>query len=117
MNLAVINNMITELEKNDDTSLSNIRNLSALYTVKDHLSISNESTDKTVLELNDILPSYIQYKAIKRKYQLGETSKERVTSYLYSVCKEIKEFMQTLYSGTDMQEERDILKQLIKDMQ
>jgi len=116
MNLAVINNMITELEKNDDTSLSNIRNLSALYIVRDHLSIE-ESNDKTVSELNDILPSYIQYKAIKRKYQLGEASKERVLSYLKSVCKEIKEFMQTLYSGTDMQEERDILKQLVKDMQ
>lgn len=117
MNLPVINNMITELEKDNDTSLSNIRNLSALYIVKDHLPDTEKPNDKIISELNDILPSYIQYIKIKRKYQLGEITKDRVTSYLYSVCKEIKEFIQTLYSGTDMQEERDIINQMIRDMQ
>lgn len=115
MNLSSINDMIDELEQSE-TSLSNIRNLSALYTVKNNLLNNTTYNDKTTKELNDILPSYIKYIDIKRKYQMGEAQKESITTYLYSVCSEIREFIQTLYSGTDTQEERTTLKQMVKEL-
>lgn len=115
MDLLVINDLIDDIESGD-TSLSNIRNLSALYNVKSHL-IGTKKYDSIVKELNDILPSYLQYIEVKRKYQMKEVSEELVLSYLKSVCKEIKEFVQTLYSGTDTEGERKIIKQMVKEIQ
>ena len=115
LNMSTINDLIDELE-NGDTSLSNIRNLSALYNVKSHLLGSNKY-DRTAKELNDILPSYLQYVETKRKYQMKEITEINVLLHLGNVCKEIKEFIQTLYSGTDTQEERNIIKKMIKEIQ
>ena len=56
MDISTINDLIDELE-NSETSLSNIRNLSALYTVKAHL-LGTPNYDTTTKELSDILPSY-----------------------------------------------------------
>lgn len=111
MDISTINDMIDEIEQNE-TSLSAIRNLSALYTVKNHL-IGGKIYNNVVKELNDILPSYLQYIDVKRKYQLKETTDEAVLSYLSKVCIEIREFIQTLYSGTDTPKERDIIKNLM----
>lgn len=33
-----------------------------------------------------------------------------------ALCTEIKEFIQTLYSSTDTPQERDIIKEMIKEM-
>ena len=115
LEISIINDLIEELE-NGDTSLSTIRNLSALYNVKSHLLGSNKF-DRTAKELNDILPSYIQYVAVKRKYQMKEITETKVLLQLGNVCQEIKEFIQTLYSGTDTQEERNIIKKMIKEIQ
>lgn len=114
INISTINELIDEIE-NGDTSLSNIRNLSALYNVKNHLLGSN-NYDSTTKELNDILPSYNNYIDKKRKYQLHEISEEVVNESMKEVCREIKEFVQALYSGTDTQKERDILNKMIKEM-
>lgn len=115
MDISTINELIDDLE-NAETSLSNVRNLSALYNVKTHL-LGTEKFDKTTKELNDILPSYINYIETKRRYQLKEINETNVLIQLQRVCKEIKEFIQTLYSGTDMPKEREILQQMIKEMQ
>lgn len=115
MTIQEINDLIDELEQGE-TSLSNIRNLSALYTVKSHL-LGTKNYDKTTKELNDILPSYLQYISTKRKFQLHETGEDAVYINMRELCREIKEFIQTLYSGTDTQTERDILKQTIKEIQ
>lgn len=111
MNLTTINDLIDELEQSD-TSLSNIRNLSALYNVKTHL-IGDYKFNNTAKELNDILPSYIEYVNLKRRYQLKEISIDSVIIQLENVCKEIAEFLQTLYSGTDTEEERKYIHNLI----
>ena len=111
----MINDLIDELE-NGDTSLSNIRNLSALYNVKSHLLGSNRY-DNTAKELGDILPSYLQYIDTKRRYQLHEITDELLYINMKELCREIKEFIHALYSGTDTQQERDMLKQLIKEIQ
>ena len=114
MDISMINDLIEELE-NGDTSLSNIRNLSALYNVKAHLLGSN-NYNHTTKELSDILPSYLQYIDIKRKYQLHEISEDAVYINMKELCKEIKEFIQSLYSGTDTPRERELLNQMIREI-
>lgn len=115
MNLTEINDLIEEVE-NRDTSLSNIRNLSALYNVKNHI-LGTQTYDSITKELNDILPSYLKYIEIKRKYQLHEATEEAVHIHIKELCREIKEFIQTLYSGTDTPKEREMIKELIKEIQ
>lgn len=114
MEINTINNLIDELEQSE-TSLSNIRNLSALYNVKTHM-IGSEKFDSTVKELNDILPSYLNYIDTKRRYQLREISIDNVLIQLENVCKEIGEFLRTLYCGTDTSEERKYLHNLIDQL-
>lgn len=114
MNINAINDLIDELE-NADTSLSNIRNLSALYNVKTHILGTNQY-DSTTKELSDVLPSYLQYINVKRRYQLHEITEDSLYTSMKELCKEIKEFIQALYSGTDTPKERELLKQMLKEM-
>lgn len=115
MDLKLINDTIDELESKVEISLSDVRNLSALYTVKNHL-VGSKAYDSIVKELNDILPSYLTYIDTKRRYQMKEIEETNVLLQLGNVCKEIKEFIQTLYSGTDTPEERKIIQDLIKGL-
>lgn len=57
-------------------------------------------------ELRDILPSYRIYCGSKRKYQLGQANEIEVIQNLNLLCREISEFVNSLYSGTDMNKER-----------
>lgn len=111
MNISTINELIDELE-NGETSLSNVRNLSALYNVRAYL-LGSKKFDRTAKELNDILPSYLNYIDVKRRYQLKKITETGVLLQLGNVCKEINEFIHTLYSGTDTPEERKVIKDLI----
>ena len=115
MDINVINDLIDDLET-AEPSLSNIRNLSALYNVRSQLLGTNKF-DKATKELSDILPSYLQYIDTKRKFQLHEISEDALYINMKELCREIKEFIQALYSGTDTAKERDMLVQAIKDMQ
>lgn len=115
MNIDAINNLIDELEQGD-TSLSNVRNLSALYNVKNHI-LGTSKYDTTTKELSDILPSYLQYINVKRRYQLREVTEDALYINMKQLCKEIKEFVQTLYSCTDTPKERELIKQTVKEMQ
>ena len=116
MDINTINNLIKDTE-NSETTLSNIRNLSALYNVRNILLNNKEETQtQTETELKDILPSYLGYINIKRKYQLHKTTNDNVIIAMKALCTEIKEFIQTLYSSTDTPQERDIIKEMIKEM-
>lgn len=115
MDINTINNLIKDTE-NSETTLSNIRNLSALYNVRNILLNKEETQTQTETELKDILPSYLGYINIKRKYQLHKTTNENVIIAMKALCTEIKEFIQTLYSSTDTPQERDIIKEMIKEM-
>ena len=116
MDINTINDLIKEME-NGETTLSNIRNLSALYNVRNILLNNKEETQtQTETELKDILPSYLGYINIKRKYQLHKTTNENVIIAMKALCTEIKEFIQTLYSSTDTPQERDIIKEMLKEM-
>ena len=113
MNIQNINNSIADLEE-AEPSLSNIRNLSSLYMVRKHLL--ENSTDNVTNQLDDILPSYINYVKIKRKYQLNELTEQAVFIAMQQVCKEIKEFLHILYSNTDTPKEREMIRNLIDQL-
>jgi len=67
-------------------------------------------------ELADILPSYYEYVDLKRDYQMGNISESRVIKSLKFVCIEIREFVDTLYSSTDMNKERKCIREMIDNI-
>ena len=110
LDLSEINSAIEELE-NTITTYDTCIKLSALYNVKNHML-----TDTVEQELDDILPQYKKYCNIKRKYQLNELSKDNIIYAMENVCKEIEEFIQVLYSNTDTNEERNLIKKMIEKL-
>lgn len=110
LDLEVIDQTIEELE-NSDTTFFNCQNLASLYIVRDKLGATK--LDK---ELRDIIPTYRSYCEIKKKYQLNELGEEAVINGINNVTKEIKEFIDTLYSNTDLQLERDVINNMIKNL-
>ena len=113
LNLEEINNTIVQLE-NGDTTFDTCIKLSSLYIVRDRLS--DRSVDNVVEELSDILPAYTQYKRVKWEYQLGNVSETAIINQIAHVCSEIKEFITTLYSGTDIQLERDSIISMLSEL-
>lgn len=108
MNLREITDTIEELE-NGNTTYDNCIKLSALYTVRDNLKSDTEK------ELNDILPQFRMYVAVKRKYQLKELSKEDLIFAMKSMCRDIEEFIDTLYNNTELPEERELIKVMLEN--
>ena len=115
MELNKLNEMIDELETSEP-SFSNIRNLSSLYIVKSHLLGDTNYLNATVKELNDILPSYLQYLDTKRRYQLHEINEDSIAIQLNQVCKELNDFLHLLYSSTDTTNERAVLNNFIENL-
>ena len=105
MNITVIKDAIIRLE-NEETTLDNVRELADLYTVRDHFRVNTVER-----ELSDILPAYRAYCEFKRQYELSGENEDKVIEYMSYVCKEICEFIETLYSNTDFYRER---KEIIK---
>jgi len=50
-------------------------------------------------------------------YQIKEISEAQVIDNLNLLCREIKEFIHTLYNNTDMQYERDIIEEMLKNIE
>jgi predicted RNA-binding protein Jag len=119
LDLQEINNTITMLE-NSDTTFVNCDKLASLYIVKEHLENATTSLysdgSSIVKEYDDILPQYRLYCEVKKKYQQHELTEQAVDLAMKDVCKEIQEFIHTLYSSTDMQSERDAIKQMIQEL-
>lgn len=111
LNVNEINNTIEELE-NSNTTFDTCIKLAALYTVREHL----KQPDTVTQELDDILPKYQLYREVKRKYQLHELAESAVQLSIRDVCIEIKEFIQSLYSSSDMEEERIALNNMITEL-
>lgn len=104
--------------ENSENSLSNVRNLASLYIVQEHMKNATQRTvDSTERELSDILPQYKEYCDIKRKYQLRILPETAVHRSMQFLCKEIEEFIKTLYNNTDTKEERKMIKNLLIKIQ
>ena len=113
MDIKIIDELINELEQ-CDTTYSNIRDLAALYTVKDRLggspSIANESDN----EADDILPAYNRYTTSKMLYQLGTGNLDAVLSDIQLLCSEISELIESIYNSASIEERRHISGMLTK---
>ena len=106
MNIKEITDTIEELE-NGNTTYDNCIKLSALYSVRDNLK------SDTRKELGDILPQFKMYVAVKEKYQLGELHKEDLEFAMRSMCRDIEEFIETLYNNTELPSERETIAKMI----
>ena len=116
MQIQSIENAIMELET-AETTVKNVSELADLYIIRDHYKNTNSaSTQSADRELKDILPQYVEYIRIKRRFQRGDMSEEAVIKSIQSVCKEIVDFINALYSGTDLPEERTQIKIMAKDI-
>lgn len=116
LNIEEINNTIEELE-NSPTTFEICLKLASLYIVRDkYLEQEKQDTNIVEQELNEIFPVYKQYCDIKRRYELGELTEEAVIQKMKFLCSEIKDFIQTLYSNTSFQQERDILSSMISEL-
>ena len=118
LDIQEIEDTIEELE-NGNTTYDSIIKLAALYSVRKELSnkSSDNSESKIVIkELNDILPMYNNYCVIKKKFQLNELPKETLFHAMQDVCKELDEFIQTLYNNTYSKEERENIKNMLEDL-
>lgn len=109
MDMLEINNTIEELE-NGATTFDNAIKLSALYTIRDNL---NSDTEK---ELEDILPQFRMYVAVKRGYQLKELSEDDLKFAMRSMCRDIEEFIETLYNNTELPDERDTIHNMLNHL-
>jgi len=111
MDKKLINEYINELE-NCDTTYNNIRDLAALYIVRNEMS-TNDTVEK---ELSDILPAYKLYIDNKRRYQLGQLDKDSLLNKLNLLCIEIFEFITTIYRNTDSEEERQQIQKCLQKL-
>lgn len=108
--------------ENGDTTFANCEKLAILYTVREHMkgdkaSAAPDIANDVTQELSDILPRYRTYCEVKKRYQLHEINEQPVIYAMGEVCREIMEFVKTLYASTDMEEERDKLRQTVAVMQ
>ena len=116
MDIQMIRDAIEELE-NEDVTYDNIDELASLYIVYNNLQRSGYSMITSVeSEARDILPYYIKYQDIKRRYQTNQTTEGEVIQGIKKVCKELSEFIGALYSGTDMNKERLCIKDMIQQL-
>lgn len=113
MDIEAINEAIEELE-NSDTTVKNVQELACLYIVRQN--INHVNLNVVARELDDILPAYNNYCDIKRKYQLKEITEEGVIDSMKYLCVEICEFIDSLYSHTDMRKERKQLNMMLESL-
>lgn len=101
---------------NGPLALSNARNLSALITIQSYMKNAIQSKpDSLEQELNDILPQYREYCAVKRQYQLGRATEDLMIASMRLVCKEVKEFLLILYQNTDTKIERNMIRRMLSE--
>ena len=92
-------------------------NITAMNAAIEAMRRSNmKPKDIARKELDDILPSYIDYIGSKRKSAMTLISDEYTCINMQRLCKEIKDFIQSLYTGTSSDAERNVIKKLIADL-
>lgn len=116
MDIIAINDAIDSLE-NSDTTVENVAELASLYICRSNLETGLKSTiDDIKQEYEDILPYYLKYRDIKRRYQRNEAIDSEVIQGIKDVCRELKEFIDILYQCTDMNKERLCIKDMIHSL-
>ena len=116
MDIDEIQNEIKTLE-NDATTFSNVSKLASLYIVNERLQNTLQTKiDSIQRELNDILPAYRKYIGVKREFQLKNADKKALINSTQLVCKELQEFILTLYNNTECEECRNLISKTLKSL-
>ena len=74
------------------------------------------SHDNSYIELADILPAYIRYVDTKKRYQQFEVVDKMLIYAMEDVCKELVEFIATLYHNTETTAERALIVEMINNL-
>ena len=72
--------------------------------------------DAVIAEYGDILPAYRAYSKTKKQYQLGEIGEQNLIVSMQAVCKEVGEFIKSLYNSTETPQERQNIKKMIDSL-
>lgn len=124
LDIELIEDTIRELEQ-DATSFENCEKLASLYICRlmyknANMKLSDASNDVshdlTYIELEDILPAYCKYIETKRRYQQYEVVDKMLIYAMSDVCKEITDFVSTLYNNTETEAERTLIIDMITNM-
>lgn len=115
MDLSIIEENIRILEESN-TTVETVQELSSLYTVYNNLKYKQNPKKSSLQELNDIMPAYDKYCEDRKQSQLGYTNDDAVLHSLKLLCKELQEFIETLYSNTASRKERLAILYLIKEL-
>ena len=67
-------------------------------------------------EYADIQPRYHEYCDVKREYQQNNIPVSALETSVVYLCKEIKEFMQVLYSNSDTEFEKTAFENVLREM-
>ena len=124
LDLEMIEDTIRELEQ-EPTSFENCNLLSSLYICREinknrNMKLTDTSNDvshdSNYIELADILPAYIRYVDTKKRYQQFEVVDKMLIYAMEDVCKELVEFIATLYHNTETTAERTLIIDMINNL-
>lgn len=124
LDLDLIEETIQELEQ-EPTSFENCNTLASLYICRAlnknrNMSLLDTSEsvshDNSYIELSDILPAYIRYVDTKKRYQQFEVVDKMLIYAMEDVCKELVEFIATLYHNTETTAERALIVEMINNL-
>lgn len=102
-----------EALKSEELTAESAYKLAALYIIRDNISTNNHSYSQEGDETS-LLPYYSKYSNAKRRYQLNLTTESEVLCTIKFACKELSDFIDTIYSNTDMNKERICIKSTIR---
>lgn len=63
-----------------------------------------------------VLPQFKMYVAVKKGYQLKELTAEDLKFAMRSMCRDIEEFLETLYNNTELEEERTTIHSMLENL-
>lgn len=113
LNLVEIQNTIKELESGE-TTFATCQKLASLYIVRNFYSPQDsEKIEEVSTEIDDILPAYQQYCEVKRQFQLQRLPDTSVIAAMRNVCTELRDLVLIIYSNSDMENERQQLRDLL----
>ena len=112
MDIIAIQEVIESLEQSETTP-DNVAELASLYIVRNNLETKKDNVQS---ELEDILPCYQKYVETKKRYKLHKAIDSEVIQAMKNVCREMKEFIDALFTCTEMHKERMLLRKMLQDL-
>ena len=123
LDMELIEDSIKDLEQKP-TTFENCENLAILYICRlmnkhpNNLMVTTQNdvlSKDSISELEDIFPAYCKYVETKRRYQQYEVVDKMLIYAMEDLCRELTEFVSTLYSNTETEAERALIIKMISE--